>query len=113
MHFESLKAFWSLDDARFDDYLDKRFYQSVLQCMLFNLTHPDCPWTKNEKQYEINKIMDDALTQKCFKYAASHINSLEHRLYRRACLNRNQFQISIYGKLFGTLHLIRNKIMFK
>ena len=113
MHFESLKAFWSLDEARFDDYLDKRFYQSVLLCVFFNMTHPDCPWTKVERKQELNRIMDDAMTQKCFKYAASHIKSIEHRLYRRACLNRNLLQIIIYGKLFGALHLMRKKLMFK
>ena len=110
-HFETLKSFWSLNDQRLDDYLDKRFYTSVLQCMLFNLTHPDCPWTTTEKQREMNRIMDDALTLKCFKYAESHAVGGEQRLYRYACKKRSLFLIKLLTSVFGMFH--KTRILFK
>lgn len=109
-HFETLKSFWSLNDQRLDDYLDKRFYTSVLQCMLFNLTHPDCPWTTTEKQREMNRIMDDALTLKCFKYAESHTVGDEQRLYRYACKKRSLLLIKLLTSVFGMFH--KTRILF-
>lgn len=110
-HFETLKSFWSLNDQRLDDYLDKRFYTSVLQCMLFNLTHPDCPWTTTEKQREMNRIMEDALTLKCFKYAESHAVGVEQRLYRYACKKRSLLLIKLLTSVFGMFH--KTRILFK
>lgn len=110
-HFETLKSFWSLNDQRLDDYLDKRFYTSVLQCMLFNLTHPDCPWTTTEKQREMNRIMDDALTLQSFQYAESHFNSLEHRLSRKICNKKSLFLIETYNMVLGKLHSFRKKFV--
>lgn len=110
-HFETLKTFWSLNDQRLDEYLDKRFYTSVLQCMLFNMTHPDCPWTAVEKQCEMNRIMDDALTLQSFQYAETHFSNIEHRLFRNACYGRSLFLINTYNMIFGKLHFFRKKLV--
>lgn len=99
-HFEELKEFWNLNDQRLDDYLNKRFYQSVMVCLLFNLTHPQSTFTKRQARAEINKIMDDSLTKKAFEYAGKNINDIEQRLYRQACQNRNLLQIKVLTGLF-------------
>lgn len=106
-HFEELKNFWSLCDKRLDDYLEKRFYTSVLQCMLFNLTHPNCKWTKQQKKDEMNRIMNDPLTIQSFLYADRHELGLEQRLYRKVCLDMSLEQIKICTCLFGILHKLR------
>jgi len=108
-HFEALKNFWSLSDVRLDDYLEKRFYKGVLQCMLFNLTHPGCPWTKLEKEKEMDRIMADSLTIQSFKFAEVHEVGTEQRLIRKACRDKSLFQIYLYARLFGLLHTIRKK----
>ena len=110
-HFEELKNFWSLNDIRFNDYLEKRFYTSVMQCMLFNLTHPNCKWTKQQKKDEIERIMTDPLTTQCFKYAEVHEVGLEQRLYRKACRDKSLEQIRAYTSLFGILHKWRKLII--
>lgn len=106
-HFEELKDFWSLNDIRFNDYLEKRFYTSVMQCMSFNLTHPNCKWTKQQKKDEMERIMSDRLTIQSFKYADTHERGLEQRLYRKACRNQSLFQIKLYTSLFDMFHKTR------
>lgn len=106
-HFEALKSFWNLKDGRFDDYLDNRFYSNVIQCMLFNLTHPQCIWTKQQKKDEMNRIMNDPLTIQSFFYADNNIEGLEHRLYRKACRNKSLFQITLLSRVFDKFHKTR------
>ena len=106
-HFEELKNFWSLIDKRLDDYLEKRFYTGVIQCMLFNLTHPNCKWTKQQKKDEMERIMTDPLTIQCFKYAETHERRLEQLLYRKACKNQSLFQIKLVTSVFGIFHKMR------
>ena len=106
-HFEELKNFWSLSDKRLDDYLEKRFYTSIMQCMLFNLTHPNCKWTKQQKKEEMERIMTDPLTIQSFRYAETHERELEQRLYRKACKNQSIFQIKLVTSVFGMFHKIR------
>lgn len=106
-HFEELKDFWSLNDIRFNDYLEKRFYTSVMQCMSFNQTHPNCKWTKQQKKDEMERIMSDPLTIQSFKYANTHERGLEQRLYRKACRNQSLFQIKLYTSMFDMFHKTR------
>lgn len=109
-HFELLKTFWNLADKRLDDYLNNRFYSSVLQCMLFNLQHPDCPWTNEEKRLEMERIMSDPYTMEAFAYAKRHNSGLEQKLYIYACENKSLWQIQSVTWVFGKLHNIRKKL---
>lgn len=106
-HFEALKSFWSLNDQRLEDYLDKRFYISVLQCLFFNLLHPDSSWSLQEKRYEIKRIMDDQRTIQSFKFADVHYRSFEHRIYRRVCRERNLILIKLCSSFFCWVHSYR------
>lgn len=110
MHFEDLKSFWDLNDKRLDDYLCKRFYDSVMSCMLFNLTHPNCNFSKQEKRVEIKRIMTDPLTVEAFAYADNAYSGLEHRLYRRVCRNQSLWQIWLSVNIFSFLRNIYTKI---
>ena len=102
-HFEQLKSFWKLTDERLDNYLNGRFYNSVMQCVQFNLLHPDCPWTKEQKNQELERIMSDPLTLEAFKYAESHYCSVEQKMYRNACLHRSLCKLNTLNKIFSTL----------
>lgn len=106
-HFENLKEFWKINDSRFDDYIHKRFYSSVLQCMLFNLLHKDCNWNKSEKQSEINRIMGDRMTIAAFAYADNNIPGIEQKIYRKVCRNKSLIQIRIVYGFFCYLHKLR------
>lgn len=108
-HFEALKSFWNLKDARFDDYLNNRFYISVMQCILFNLTHPQCTWTKQQKKDEMNRIMNDPMTLQSFVYAENNIRAIEQCLYRKACRDKSLFLIFFYVRLFDIIHKVRKQ----
>ena len=108
-HFEDLKSFWQLDDSRLDNYLCKRFYNSVMSCMLFNLTHPNCTFSKQQKREEMERIMTDPLTIEAFVYADKTYSSLEQRLYRRACRNQSLWQIKILNSFYALLREIYSK----
>ena len=99
-HFENLKGFWNLNDHRLDDYLNKRFYDSVMSCMLFNLTHLNCPLSRKQKKEEMERIMADPLTIEAFVYAENNNFGVEHFLYRFACRNKSLWQIVFFMSLF-------------
>ena len=109
-HFENLKGFWNLNDHRLDDYLNKRFYDSVMSCMLFNLTHPNCPLSQEQKKEEMERIMTDPLTNQAFSYAEQSLLGVEQNLYRIVCRRQNLWQIKLCVTLFATLRAIYLKI---
>ena len=109
-HFEQLRDFWELNDKVLDDYLEKRFYTGVLQCVFFNMTHSDCPWTRAEKEKEIARIMDDPLTLSSFAYADAHEPGLRHRLMRSVCRLRNLPLIGFYSRLLACLAGLRIRL---
>lgn len=109
LHFEDLKTFWNLNDKRLDNYLCKRFYDSVMSCMFFNLTHPNCTFSKQQKKDEMERIMTDALTVEAFAYADKECPNLEQRLYRRACRNQSLWQIRFLNLFYALLRQIYSK----
>lgn len=110
-HFEQLKSFWNLTDIRLDDYLNKRFYNGVLQCMQFNLLHSDCPWTMEQKQQEMKRIMSDPLTVEAFAYADIHYLDFEHKMYRNACRSESLRKLNALNLLFTTLRKLKRKVL--
>ena len=106
-HFDSLKEYWQLSDPRLEDYLNGRFYKGVLQCLMFNLSHPNCQWTMDEKKNEIRRIMADCLTQDSFLYAKSHFKDLENRIYQFVCRQQNYLLIYLVSIVFDYLHKLR------
>lgn len=108
-HFEELINYWNLNDNRLDNYLNKRFYENVIQCFTFNITHPNCKWTKAQKKEEMRRINSDPLTQQAYFWALKHNNGFEQLLLRHACMKESLFQIQLYTKLFNILHSIRRR----
>lgn len=109
-HFEHLKSYWQLKDTRLDNYLENRFYNGILQCLLFNLMHTNCSWTQTEKKEEMKRIMQDSLTIECFRWADENKRDVEQRLYRKACRNQNLLQIKYCKNLFEVLHRLRKSL---
>lgn len=110
-HFEQMKSYWNLTDNRFDDYLKKRFYNGVLQCMQFNLLHPDCPWIKEQKKQEMKRIMSDMFTIEAFAYADRHYNNFEHKMYRNACRSESLCELNVLNLIFTTLRNLKRKVL--
>ena len=79
-HFENLKSIWRLNDKRLDDYLNKRFYDGVLSCILFNLMYTNCPLSQKQKKEVLNTIIRDPYTIEAFEYA-DHVNLVQSKDY--------------------------------
>lgn len=109
-HFEDLKSFWNLSDQRMEDYLDRRFYQSVMTCLLFNLMHPQCTFTEMQKKEEIDRIMDDPLTIRAFKHAEISDRGLEQKLYRIVCRSRSLRQMRMAVDFFAFLRKVKKNL---
>ena len=108
--FEKLRIAWSLVDSRFDDYLQKRFYQSVDQTLRFNLQHIDCPWNKEEKRNEIDRVMNHPYTKESMIWAVDNIRDLENLLYLYAYRHRNLALLSVSSSLFTSLRNLKHRI---
>lgn len=108
LHFARLRDFWKLNDERFDHYILERFYNDAMQCMLFNLTHPQCPWSTDEKRHELQRVMSDTLTKQSFSYAAQRVTGIEQRLYRRVCRKQSLWRIRFYTELFRLLRCVKH-----
>ncbi len=95
-HFESLINFWSLNDNNIlTDYLNKRFYNNILQCLFFNMFHKNCSWSNNQRAYEINRILKEKWTNDALEYSKLHYNNIEHRIYRNAIYSRKIWKLKI------------------
>lgn len=110
-HFNDLLDFWDLHDSRFDSYLLTRFYNGVLQCMLFNNVHRNCTWPSVKVASEMHRIITDNLTIDAFNYADEHFSSIEHRAYRFACRKESIALIRLFTKLFNCVHSLRKKLL--
>lgn len=56
----SLNAKWHLDDARFTNYIHKRYINSVITYLNFNIYHVDNPGTLSDKHSELFKVVKSA-----------------------------------------------------
>ena len=108
--FRNLQKTLNITDSRFDDYLCKRFYDGVMSCMLFNLTHPNCTFSKSQKKEEMARIMTDQFTIEAFSYADKAYSGLEQRLYREACRHQSIWQILLLVNSFSFFRNIYSKI---
>jgi hypothetical protein len=105
-HFEYLKSFWRLDDQRLDDYLNKRFYDGVMSCIMFNLMHINCPLSQIQKKQVLNQIMSDPYTKEAFDYADCINLGFEQNLYNNACKRQNLWQIKFLLGIFSFVRTI-------
>ena len=109
-HFESLKAYWQLDDPRLDDYLQKRFWNSLVGGVIPNLFHPNCPWTAKEQQEELEWITVHPLTQSCLQYMR-HSLGFEGRLYHWTLSHANIRLLKTVYNCLSFLHKAKHKLI--
>lgn len=76
--FRSIQNTFKISDAKFDDYLYKRLLVNVKDCLLFNLFHQNCTWSKIEKTAELKKVMTDSDVKSAIAYCRSKgLNTLD------------------------------------
>lgn len=109
-HFLTIKKEWGINDNRFEDFLMKRIYSSVVQCLLFNMFHSDCKWNKKEKKAEIDRIMTDSQVLEALDYIQTTKPNIEQRLYLLAFKQKSLFLIRLYRNIFLLLRNIKSRI---
>lgn len=108
--FEKLRKEWNITDYRYDDYLNKRFYQNVDQTLRFNLLHSDCPWNKQDKKNEMKRVMDFPYTKEAMDWARRNICDVESNLYYQTYKHYNIFLLLVTTKLFSWLRKIKHNL---
>lgn len=109
-HFLTIKKEWGINDNRFEDFLMKRIYSSVAQCLLFNMFHSDCKWSKEEKKAEIDRIMTDSQVLEALDYIQTTKPNIEQRLYLLAFKQKSLFLIGLYRNIFLLLRNVKSRI---
>jgi glycosyltransferase involved in cell wall biosynthesis len=86
----ALKNYWQLDSPALTEYIQKRFFRSVLDYLDFNLHHPQAGLTVAERCKAIEEVMqaDDVIC--CIDYLLAHtqLSPREHR-YAMSLLQRD------------------------
>ncbi|NDV78859.1 glycosyltransferase [Dysgonomonas sp. 511] len=110
-HFENLCNYWKLEDSRYDEYLNKRFYNSVEICINFNMFHKDCIWNTKEKKKELKRIMEHCYTKDAISFVEEHkYLNRERRLYLYAYKIQKLFLVRIYNYFFHIARLVKKFI---
>lgn len=109
-HFEELRRQWNINEPRFDGYLQDRFYQSVDQSLRFNMFHPNCPWKKEEKKEEMERVMKHKYTIEAIRWKQIVGMRIEDKLYLHAYKCRNEIELKLLCKSFDILRRIKNTI---
>ncbi len=105
--FESLRRQWDITDKRFDDYLHKRFYSSIDHVLRFNLFHPDCQWTTEEKIREMKRVMNHPYTRDAIKYLKNSM-SFESQLYLHAYRHYYLHELQWLVWIFSNFRKLKN-----
>lgn len=108
--FRHLQHAWHLNDPRLDSYLYRRFWGNVLQCLIYNMHQSKCPWTREMKQKEFQRIAQDDITLQAIDYLRGEPGSLENRLYRYAIANKKAGLLSIVAGLFNRLRALKHML---
>ena len=109
--FRELQAYWKIKDVRFDEYLYKRFYGNIGQCLRFNLFHPACSWNLTEKKRELSRVMNDIVTQETVHYMLSHkLLGVEEHIYLKLYLMRNMWVLKRCVTFFSMLRVLKRRM---
>lgn len=105
-HFEDIRHFWSIQSDTFDDYLNRRFFIGVDNCIRFNLLHKNCPMSFGEKKAKFREIVSHPFSRSAVSFVINNKGgfSLEQRLFARLMYS-NLFFATI--TLAGLVKLLR------
>lgn len=110
-HFETLCKNWSLNDSRFDNYLQQRFYGCVDQTLRFNLLHGDCPWNHIQKKEEMAQVLKHKYTIEAMKWASDNLNGLEERLYFNIYRWKSIWLLAFASSIFSGLRKAKHCVI--
>lgn len=95
-HFEEIRRFWDIHSVAFDQYLNKRFFVGLDNCIRFNLLHKNCPLSLKEKKVYFNDIVSHPFSRSALLFVKSNGGSfsLEQRVFADL-MYHNRFHTTI------------------
>lgn len=110
-HFEALRNEWSINDPRFDDYLQNRFYQSIDQTLRFNMYHPKCLWSHKQKRDEMKRVLEHKYSREAMAWADKNVNGIECKIYLYAYRKRNLGLLAVASSIFSGLRKVKHSVI--
>jgi glycosyltransferase involved in cell wall biosynthesis len=85
-HFLLLYREWHLNDKRVISYVYKRFFNSTLDYINFNLHHPNAPYTSEDRNQLLEQLMHSSDIQECL-HLMQKLNIVPQAGYNRQFYN--------------------------
>ena len=108
--FRNLQVTLNLCDLRFDDYLYRRLFNNVNDCLFFNLLHPNCIWSQVEKKNELQRIVSDNEARCAVDYCKSFKLTLLERLKVFAFESERLWCVEFVHKLLLSIDSVKGYI---
>ncbi len=108
--FRDLQHFWGLADPRIDAYLYHRFWSNILQCLIYNINQPKCPWTRAEKLREFHRIACDKVTRQTIDYLRQQALGPEVRLYLCAIAHQRPRLLAAVSAACNRLRVLKRSL---
>lgn len=105
-HYRALQNLWAICDARFEEYLMKRVYGNLHALLRYNMMHPNCAWSRQEKIAELSRVMSDPEYVRAIAYQTSMGISVEDRLFLLAYRAKSLALIRVFNSCFALLRVI-------
>lgn len=112
-HFCELRDCWKLNDERFEKYLFNRLFDSLNVLLRYNLSHPNCPWSREECEEEMNRVLNDKDYSAAIMYKERKGVTLEKRLFLFAYRKHSLRLIKLLNGAFSGLRNFKRKIICK
>ncbi|SEA73022.1 Glycosyltransferase involved in cell wall bisynthesis [Xylanibacter ruminicola] len=110
-HFETLRKDWSINNSRFENYLQLRFYGCVDQSLRFNMLHPDCPWNRRKKKGEMERVLNHKYTIEAIEWARENVEGFENNIYLNAYRKRSIGLLSFASTFFSGLRKVKHSVL--
>lgn len=106
-HFEEIRRFWDIQSVEFDNYLNKRFFVGLDNCIRFNLLHKSCPLSLKEKEVYFSDIVSHPFSRLALSYVnSSGALSIEQRVFSNLMYHNHFLATIILAKVLRCLRKI-------
>lgn len=110
-HFEKIKKHWDIHDAKFENYLNIRFYKGLNDTLRFNLTHKDCQLSIRQKQNEFIRVLNHPYSKQAINEKLKQTDrSFESNKYLNCYYHCYFYFFLFWVYFFRTLRIILHKI---
>ena len=78
-NFEFLLKKWDLKDERVEDFINRRFWGNIMNCLQYDLLHKDCRLTYKDKRHRFILIVNHPYSLMSRSFLKHHKNRIDFR----------------------------------